>query len=100
MLLGSAAQHGNPRQPAYAMSKAALWAWMRSFTAAQPDQHPVSMNMVWPGRVDTPGNPLRALPEDDPDHFRAPERVAEVVHTDLSQQPGGPRGTTVDLGRS
>jgi NAD(P)-dependent dehydrogenase (short-subunit alcohol dehydrogenase family) len=100
VLMGSFLQNGNVRQPAYAMSKAALWSWMRSYTLRQPGADPVAMNMIWPGRVETPANPLRELPAGDPNFFYAPERVAAVVLTYLYQAPGGPRGTVVDLGRS
>ena len=100
VLMGSFLQNGNVRQPAYAMSKAALWSWMRSYTMAQDALAPVSMNMIWPGRVLTPANPMRELPEGDPNLFYGPERVAEIVMTYLYQSPNGPRGTVVDLGRS
>jgi NAD(P)-dependent dehydrogenase (short-subunit alcohol dehydrogenase family) len=100
VLMGSFLQNGNVRQPAYAMSKAALWSWMRSYTMSQPTVAPVSMNMVWPGRVDTPANPPRELPEGDPNLFYPPQRVADVVLRYLYQPPGGPRGTVIDLGRS
>ncbi len=100
VLLGSFLQNGNVRQPAYAMSKAALWSWMRSYTMRQDSEASVSMNMIWPGRVVTPANPIRELPPGDPNLFYAPERVADVVLTYLYQPPGGPRGTVVDLGRS
>jgi len=100
VLMGSFLQNGNVRQPAYAMSKAALWAWMRSYTMAQPTIAPVSMNMVWPGRVLTPANPMRELPEGDPNLFYTPERVTGVIAGFLYQDPNGPRGTVVDLGRS
>ena len=100
VLMGSFLQNGNVRQPAYAMSKAALWSWMRSYTMSQPTVAPVSMNMIWPGRVDTPANPPRELPEDDPNLFYPPQRVADVVLRYLYQAPGGPRGTVIDLGRS
>ncbi len=100
VLMGSFLQNGNVRQPAYAMSKAALWSWMRSYTMAQEVEHPVSMNMIWPGRVITPANPLRELPTGDPNLFYSAERVAGVVLGYLYQAPGGPRGTVIDLGRS
>lgn len=100
VLLGSFLQNGNLRQPAYAMSKAALWSWMRSFTMSQDTEHPVSMNMIWPGRVATPTNPRRPLPAGDPNSFYSAQSVADVVLRFLQQPPGGPRGTTVDLGRS
>lgn len=100
VLMGSFLQNGNVRQPAYAMSKAALWSWMRSYTMNQPGNHPVSMNMVWPGRVDTPANPPRDLPPEDPNLFYPASRVADVVLGLLYQAPGGPRGTVIDMGRS
>ncbi len=100
VLLGSFLQNGSERQPAYAMSKAALWSWMRSYTLRQAADHPVSMNMIWPSRVLTPGNPRRPLPADDPNVFHPPERVAESVYSYLTLPTYGPRGTTVDLGRS
>jgi NAD(P)-dependent dehydrogenase (short-subunit alcohol dehydrogenase family) len=100
VMMGSFLQNGNVRQPAYAMSKAALWSWMRSYTMRQDIDDPVTMNMVWPGRVITPANPVRELPAGDPNSFYPPERVAEVVLGFLYQAPGGPRGTVVDLGRS
>lgn len=100
VLMGSFLQNGNTRQPAYAMSKAALWAWMRSYTMAQPTNAPVSMNMIWPGRVLTPANPARELPDGDPNLFYAPGRVAKVIAGFLYQEAAGPRGTVVDLGRS
>jgi NAD(P)-dependent dehydrogenase (short-subunit alcohol dehydrogenase family) len=100
VLMGSFLQNGNVRQPAYAMSKAALWSWMRSYTMRQDIDDPVSMNMVWPGRVITPANPKRELPAGDPNNFYPPERVAQVVLGFVYQDPGGPRGTVVDLGRS
>ncbi len=100
VLMGSFLQQGNVRQPAYAMSKAALWSWMRSYTMASAVDAPVSMNMIWPGRVLTPANPPRDLPAGDPNLFYTPERVAEVVLSYLYQPPAGPRGTVVDLGRS
>ena len=55
--MGSFLQNGNVRQPAYAMSKAALWSWMRSYTMSQDGAAPVAMNMIWPGRVITPAEP-------------------------------------------
>ena len=100
VLMGSFLQNGNVRQPAYAMSKAALWSWMRSYTMSQDVDAPVSMNMIWPGRVDTPANPPRELPPGDPNTFYPAERVAQVVLQYLYQAPDGPRGTVVDLGRS
>jgi len=100
VLMGSFLQNGNVRQPAYAMSKAALWAWMRSYTMAQDGIAPVSMNMVWPGRVLTPANPRRELPAGDPNLFYEPDRVAAVIEGFLYQQPNGPRGTVTDMGRS
>ncbi|MEO8424098.1 MAG: SDR family oxidoreductase [Actinomycetota bacterium] len=100
VLMGSFLQNGNVRQPAYAMSKAALWSWMRSYTMAQEPLAPVSMNMIWPGRVLTPANPMRELPAGDPNLFSTPERVTEIVMTYLYQSRIGPRGTVVDLGRS
>jgi NAD(P)-dependent dehydrogenase (short-subunit alcohol dehydrogenase family) len=100
VLMGSFLQNGNVRQPAYAMSKAALWSWMRSYTLQQSVTAPVSMNMIWPGRVRTPANPVRDLPTGDPNLFYSPERVAATVLNYLYQPPGGPRGTVVDLGRS
>jgi NAD(P)-dependent dehydrogenase (short-subunit alcohol dehydrogenase family) len=100
VLMGSFLQNGNVRQPAYAMSKAALWSWMRSYTMAEDVEASVSMNMIWPGRVLTPANPERELPPGDPNLFYTPERVTEVVMTYLYQSPNGPRGTVVDLGRS
>ena len=100
VLMGSFLQNGNVRQPAYAMSKAALWSWMRSYTMSQTVDAPVSMNMVWPGRVLTPANPDRPLPEGDPNLFYTPDRVADVVMNLLNQPPLGPRGTVIDLGRS
>jgi NAD(P)-dependent dehydrogenase (short-subunit alcohol dehydrogenase family) len=100
VLMGSFLQNGNVRQPAYAMSKAALWAWMRSYTMNQPLDSAVSMNMIWPARVETPANPRRELPPGDPNSFYSPERVAEVVLNYLYQAPSGPRGTVVDMGRS
>lgn len=100
VLMGSFLQNGNVRQPAYAMSKAALWSWMRSFTMSQPIDAGVTMNMIWPGRVITPANPPRELPEGDPNLFYEADYVAEVVLRYLYQPPGGPRGTVIDLGRS
>jgi NAD(P)-dependent dehydrogenase (short-subunit alcohol dehydrogenase family) len=100
VLMGSFLQNGNVRQPAYAMSKAAMWSWMRSYTMGQDAVAPVSMNMIWPGRVLTPANPMRVLPADDPNLFFTPDRVTETVVTYLYQSPNGPRGTVVDLGRS
>jgi NAD(P)-dependent dehydrogenase (short-subunit alcohol dehydrogenase family) len=100
VLMGSFLQNGNVRQPAYAMSQAALWSWMRSYTMNQAPDAPVAMNMVWPGRVITPANPLRELSPDDPNRFYLPDRVAGVVIGLIDQSPGGPRGTVLDLGRS
>ena len=100
VLMGSFLQNGNTRQPAYAMSKAALWSWMRSFTMSQAVDSPVSMNMVWPGRVLTPANPDRPLPEGDPNLFYTAERVAGVVMNLLDEPFPGPRGTVIDMGRS
>ena len=100
VLLGSFLQNGNVRQPAYAMSKAALWSWMRSYTMSQAVDASVTMNMIWPGRVITPANPPRELPPGDPNLFYTAEYVADVVLRYLYQPPGGPRGTVLDLGRS
>jgi NAD(P)-dependent dehydrogenase (short-subunit alcohol dehydrogenase family) len=100
VLMGSFLQNGNVRQPAYAMSKAALWSWMRSYTMRQDIEDPVTMNMIWPGRVITPANPPRELPSGDPNLFYTAEYVTEVVLRYLYQPPGGPRGTVIDLGRS
>jgi NAD(P)-dependent dehydrogenase (short-subunit alcohol dehydrogenase family) len=100
VLMGSFLQNGNTRQPAYAMSKAALWSWMRSYTMNQPGDSGVSMNMIWPGRVATPANPPRELPPGDPNAFYSTARMSEVVLTYLYQEPNGPRGTVVDMGRS
>jgi NAD(P)-dependent dehydrogenase (short-subunit alcohol dehydrogenase family) len=100
VLMGSFLQNGNVRQPAYAMSKAALWSWMRSYTMSQEIDAPVTMNMIWPGRVITPANPPRDLPAGDPNRFYTADYVAEVVLRYLYQPPGGPRGTVIDMGRS
>jgi hypothetical protein len=67
---------------------------------AQPTTAPVSMNMVWPGRVITPANPPRDLPDGDPNLFYPPERIAAAIGRFLYQDPNGPRGTVVDMGRS
>ena len=40
VLMGSFLQNGNTRQPAYAMSKAALWSWMRSAPRPNLLMHP------------------------------------------------------------
>jgi NAD(P)-dependent dehydrogenase (short-subunit alcohol dehydrogenase family) len=66
VLISSFLQNGNVRQPAYAISKAALWSWMRSYTMSQPIVAPVSMTMIWPGRVKTPANRPRELPRSIP----------------------------------
>jgi NAD(P)-dependent dehydrogenase (short-subunit alcohol dehydrogenase family) len=100
VFMGSFLQNGNVRQPAYAMSKAALWSWMRSYTMNQGVEDGVSMNMIWPGRVLTPANPPRALPDGDPNLFYPPERVSEMVMSYLYQPPNGPRGTVIDMGRA
>lgn len=100
VLMGSFLQNGNVRQPAYAMSKAALWSWMRSYTMGQDATATVTMNMVWPGRASTPANPPRELPPGGPNAFYPAEYVADVVLRYLYQPPGGPRGTVIDLGRS
>jgi NAD(P)-dependent dehydrogenase (short-subunit alcohol dehydrogenase family) len=100
VLMGSFLQNGNVRQPAYSMSKAALWSWMRSYTMSQDVEAPVTMNMVWPARVLTPANPMRELPSGDPNLFYSPERVADIVMMYLYQGPNGPRGTVLDMGRS
>ncbi len=100
VLMSSFLQNGNARQPAYAASKAALWSWMRSYTMAQPLRHPVAMNMLWPGRVITPANPLRELPEGDANLFRMPQEILPAITNLLDLPVGGPRGTVVELGRS
>ena len=69
-------------------------------TTTQPVDAPVSMNMIWPGRVLTPANPQRVLPEGDPNLFYTAERVASVIARLLDEAPDGPRGTVIDLGRS
>ena len=99
VLLGSFLQNGSANQPAYASSKSALWAWMRSYTMDQSSSDTKAVNMLWPARVDTPSNPFRDLSEKAPDFFRLPEEVSdEVVH--LLDNVLGRRGTTVDVGRS
>jgi len=102
VLLSSFLQNGNARQPAYAASKAALWSWMRSFTLAQTasgNAENIQMNMIWPGRVETPANPKRELPDGDPNLFRKPEEVVPTVMHYLTLPKGGPRGTVYDMGR-
>ncbi|SFG02180.1 hypothetical protein SAMN05421678_103332 [Actinopolymorpha cephalotaxi] len=61
---------------------------------------PVTMNMIWPGRVSTPANPPGELPPGDPNAFYPAQYVADVVLRYLYQPPGGPRGTVIDPGRS
>lgn len=100
VLMSSFLQGGNVTQPAYAASKAALWSWMRSYTMQQSVVHSVSMNMLWPGRVVTPANPHRELPETDPNVFRYPAEIIPNILNLLDQSQMGPRGTVVDLGRS
>jgi NAD(P)-dependent dehydrogenase (short-subunit alcohol dehydrogenase family) len=99
VLLGSFLQNGSSNQPAYASSKSALWAWMRSYTMAQTTSDNKAINMLWPARVDTPRNPLRELPPADPNFFRTPTEVtSEVIH--LLENSLNRRGTVIDVGRS
>lgn len=99
VLLGSFLQNGSFNQPAYASSKSALWAWMRSYTMNQKPEDTKSINMLWPARVDTPRNPCRDLPPKDPNFFRSPEEVtSEVIH--LLENSLNRRGTVIDVGRS
>ena len=99
VLFGSFLQNGSANQPAYAASKAALWAWMRSYTMEQKAGDRVAVNMIWPGRVDTPSNPRRDLPANEPNFFRDPSLLAgETLR--LLEDELGRRGTTIDVGRS
>jgi NAD(P)-dependent dehydrogenase (short-subunit alcohol dehydrogenase family) len=99
VIFGSFLQNGSANQPAYAASKAALWAWMRSYTMAQSAQDSRSVNMIWPARVNTPSNPARDLPDTDPNFFREPENLAEETLRLLDDDLGR-RGTTIDVGRN
>jgi 3-oxoacyl-[acyl-carrier protein] reductase len=99
VLLGSAISQGSANQPAYAMSKAALQSWMKSYTLSQKPDSKVCINMLWPGRVNTDSNPKREVPPGDPNLFREPEEVAKYVAEMLNWPVNGPRGQVIDLGR-
>ncbi len=70
---------------AYAMSKAALKAFFKSVYKRYSEKLDLSVYFVQPGRVETPGNPVRELADGEPG-FQKPEGVAEVI-TDLLENP-------------
>ena len=95
VLLGSFLQNGNVRQPAYAMSKAALWSWMRSYTMAQDPVAPVSMNMIWPGRITHSGQPDAQSPRRRPQsllHTGARDGDGDDVPVSITERSSGHRG--------
>lgn len=73
VVFGSYLSKGSALYPAYAMAKAALWAYWRSKHLQRKGK--LTVNQVWPGRVNTKGNPKRDLPTGDTCQFQEPSEV-------------------------
>ena len=98
LVIGSQASQGSPWAPAYAMSKAALWAYWNSKYLQRKRR--LTVNMLWPGRVNSKGNPKRDLPDGDLNQFREPSEVMPYAMTLLNyRETDAPTLQTLDLGR-
>ena len=96
VLMGSFLQNGNVRQPAYAMSKAALWSWMRSYTMAQtPGARQHEHDVARPG-PDTGESDARACPRATPISStlgtRGGDRDARILYQERRRSPWDRRG--------
>jgi len=76
LFMGSQASKGSPWAPAYAMSKAAMQAYLDCKRLQSPNYTIVT---IWAGRVNTPGNPKRELPKNDPNPYREPEEIVSLI---------------------
>lgn len=83
---------------AYLMSKAALDTAMRCFQKVNPKW---CINSISASRVNTPGNPKREVPANDPNpFFKEPCDVVPYVAYLMEQKwPMGVSGQLIDLGR-
>lgn len=94
-----AGEDGSSWAPAYASSKIAMWTWLKSKYLSQSEDIRMCVNQIFPGRVNTPGNPKRVLSKDDPVQFVEPmEIMPEVLKLLLLKAPCDINLTTVDLG--
>ena len=74
----AAALDGGAAVGAYAASKAALVAWLKSLRA-EVAPHGVAVSIVYPmGAVDTPGN-RHAMPKSDPQRWIDPDELAATI---------------------
>lgn len=97
LVIGSQASQGSPWCPAYAMSKAALWSYWNC--KYQQRKRALTVNLLWPGRVNTNGNPKRELPEGDPNPFREPNEVLPyILHLLNYRDTDAPSLQLLDLG--
>lgn len=97
IILGSfAAEFGHPKFVAYSMAKAALETWAISFSRYTVG---LNVNILRPGRVNTPGNPIRHDVADR-NAFKTVEDVWPAVHFLMSQGLNGMNGRTLDLARN
>ncbi len=82
--LGSFLEKGSKKYPAYGASKSALGHYVRTFNHAYGHHNNWRACLVYPGRVNTLGNPKRDLtPEEAKVPFREPEEVARKLVTVL-----------------
>lgn len=102
VFVGSFLSKGSDRFPAYAMSKAAMQAYidcLRKNTCKNRSlaDRP-SFNTIWPGRVDTTGNPKRVLgPNELP--YKEPLEIAKIIVWLLEESDrSGINGQLIDMG--
>jgi NAD(P)-dependent dehydrogenase (short-subunit alcohol dehydrogenase family) len=91
--MGSILEHGSDRFPAYALSKAALGSYVRSVAKVWARVGSMRSVVIYPGRVDTPGNPKR---DGDGISFRSSEEVARDIYN-LVESDDLENGRTYDL---
>lgn len=100
VMSSEAASNGSRWAVAYAMSKAALEAYWKSQYLCDNGLSP-NILILKPGRINTPGNPKRDLPDDDPNPFQEPEEVTPIIR-DFIKELAIPEHTScleVDLGK-
>jgi len=101
LVMGSVAICGSSWAPAYAMSKAAL----ETYWECKRDQRQKALRMglnvqiIYPGRVNTPGNPKRELDLTDPNPFKSTQDIIPELLKILNEKPSSTTRFNVhDLG--
>jgi NAD(P)-dependent dehydrogenase (short-subunit alcohol dehydrogenase family) len=96
LAIGSrAAVDPQPSIAAYAASKAALVALIRTVAIENKDKN-ISANIVLPGTMDTPAN-RSGMPGADPSKWVQPAEVARLLVSLVENQPGQISGAVIPI---